>query len=79
MFVYATTQNILQADYFLPSLFKDCITAVKKFHAFQTYNNKIISHPAPLHPIVSIGTFTKWGIDFMKCTLTWSWGMDTSL
>jgi hypothetical protein len=31
------------------------------------YNNKIRYHPAPLHPVVSIGPFTKWGIDFMTC------------
>ena len=31
------------------------------------YNNKIRSHPSPLHPIVSIGPFTKWDIDFMTC------------
>jgi hypothetical protein len=25
------------------------------------------AHPAPLHPIVSIGPFTKWVIDFATC------------
>jgi hypothetical protein len=64
---YATAQKILRAGYFWPSLFKDCITAVQKCHACQTYNNKIRSHPAPLHPVVSIGPFVKWGIDFMTC------------
>jgi hypothetical protein len=38
----------------------------KNVHACQTYNNKR-SHPAPLHPVVSIGPFSKWGIDFMTC------------
>jgi hypothetical protein len=33
------------------------------------YNNKIRSHPAPLHPIVFVGPFTKWGIDLMTCNL----------
>jgi hypothetical protein len=28
---------------------------------------KIRSHPAPLHPMVSVGPFAKWGIDFMTC------------
>jgi hypothetical protein len=64
---YATAQKILRVGYFWPSLFKDCITAVQKFHAFQTYNNKIRSHPAPLHPVVSVGPFMKWGIDLMTC------------
>jgi hypothetical protein len=64
---YATTQNILRDGYFWPSLFKDCITTVQKCHTCQTYNNKIRSHPAPLHPVVSIGPFSKWGIEFMTC------------
>jgi hypothetical protein len=64
---YATTQKILQAGYFWPSLFKDCITVVHKCHAFKTYNNKIRYHPAPLHPVVLVVPFTKWGIDFMTC------------
>ena len=25
------------------------------------------SHPAPLHPIVTIDIFTKWGLEFMDC------------
>jgi hypothetical protein len=66
---YSTAQKILRVGYFWPSLFKDCITAIQKFHACQTYNNKIRSHLAPLHPVVSIGPFTKWGIDFMTCNL----------
>ena len=64
---YATAQNILRAMYFWPSLFKDYITIIQKFHACQTYNNKIRSHIAPLHPIFSVGPFAKWGIDFMIC------------
>jgi hypothetical protein len=64
---YATAQKILRACYFWASLFHDCITAVQKCHACQTYNQKIRSHPAPLHPVVSVGPFAKWGIDFMTC------------
>jgi hypothetical protein len=64
---YATAQKILRAGYFWPSLFKDCITVVQKCHACQTYHQKIRSHPAPLHPVVSVGPFAKWGIDFMTC------------
>jgi hypothetical protein len=64
---YATAQKILRAGYFWPSLFNDCITVVQKCHACQTYNQKIRSHPAPLHPVVSVGPFAKWGIDFMTC------------
>jgi hypothetical protein len=64
---YATAQKILRAGYFWPSLFNDCIIVVQKCHACQTYNQKIWSHPAPLHPVVSVGPFAKWGIDFMTC------------
>jgi hypothetical protein len=64
---YATAQNILRVCYSWPSLFKDCITVVHKFHAYQTYTKKIRSHHDPLHPVVFIGPFAKWGIDFMTC------------
>jgi hypothetical protein len=64
---YATAQKILQVGYFWPSLFKDCIISIQKSHAFQTYNNNIRSHLAPLHPVVFIGPFAKWGIYFMTC------------
>jgi hypothetical protein len=39
--VYDIAQKILRAGYLWPSLFKDCITAIQKCHAFQPYNNKI--------------------------------------
>jgi hypothetical protein len=67
MYGYATAQKILCAGYFWPSLFNNCINVVQKCHACQTYNQKIQSHPAPLHPVVSVGPFAKWGIDFMTC------------
>jgi hypothetical protein len=28
------------------------------------------SHPTPLHPVITIGPFTKWGVDFMDCNTT---------
>ena len=28
------------------------------------------AHPAPLHPIIVIGLFAKWGIDYMHCKST---------
>jgi hypothetical protein len=64
---YATTQKILRVGYFWSSLFKYCILAVQKCHACQIYNHKLHAPPAPLHPVVSIGPFAKWGIDFMTC------------
>jgi hypothetical protein len=64
---YATAQKISREGYFWTSLFNDCIIVIQKCHACQTYNQKIQSHPAPLHPVVSVGPFVKWGIDFMTC------------
>jgi hypothetical protein len=62
---YATAQNVLRARYFWPSLFKYCIASIQKCYTCQTYNHNIRSHPALLHPVVSVGPFAKWGIDFM--------------
>jgi hypothetical protein len=66
----ATTQKILCADYFWPSIFKDCIEAVKKCPPCQVFNNKAGTHPTTLYPIIAIDPFTKWGIDFMQCNPT---------
>ena len=61
---YATAQKILRAGYFWPSMFKDCITAVQKCHNCQIYDRKMRAPPAPLHPIIVVGPFSKWGIEF---------------
>jgi hypothetical protein len=66
----ATAQKILRAGYFWPSIFKDCIEAVKKCPPCQVFNNKACTHPTTLHPIIAIGPFSKWGIDFMQCKPT---------
>ena len=63
----ATTQNILHAGYFRPSIFKDCINAVKKCHPFHIFSRKMRSPPTPLHCVVAVSPFAKWGIDFMTC------------
>ena len=64
---YATAHNILRAGYFWPSIFKDCIVTVRKCHDFQIYHRKMCVPPIPLHPVIPIGPFAKWGIDFMMC------------
>jgi hypothetical protein len=66
----ATAQKILRAGYFWPSIFKDCIEAVKKFPPCQIFNKKAHTHPMVLHPIITIDPFSKWGIDFMQCKPT---------
>jgi hypothetical protein len=57
----ATTQKILRAGYFWPSIFKDCIEAIKKCPPCQIFQKKARTHPAPLHPIVVIDPFAKMG------------------
>eukprot|EP00253_Pinus_taeda_P020982 PITA_20982 len=64
---YATTQKILHAGYFWPSMFKDCINVVQKCHNCQIFDRQMRAPPAPLHPIIVIGPFSKWGIDFIAC------------
>lgn len=63
----ATTQKIMHARYFWPSIFKDCVKAFKKCHPCQIYMRNMHAHHAPLHPVMAIGPFTKWGIDFTTC------------
>ena len=65
----ATAQKILRAGYFWPTVFKDCVEAVKRYHPCQLYPRKMRSHPAPLFPIISVGPFMKWGIYYMTCNL----------
>ena len=67
LFVIYTAQKILRVGYFWPSIFKDCINAVKKCHPFQVFSCNMRLHPAHLHPIVTACPFTKWGLDFMDC------------
>ena len=65
-----TTQKILHAGYFWPSIFKDCHEVVKKFPPYQHFYQKKRTDLAPLHPIIAVGPFSKWGIDFMHCKPT---------
>ena len=62
---YATVQKILRAGYFWPTIFWDFILAVRSCHACQIFDRKICKPPAPMHHVVSLGPFSKWGIDFM--------------
>ena len=64
---YATMQKILHAGYFWPTIFRDCILAVRSCHACHIYDHKICKPPAPMHPTVSARPFTKLGINFMTC------------
>jgi hypothetical protein len=60
----ATTQNILRACYFWPTLITDCIKLVKMCHPCQIFSQNMREHPAPMFPVITIHPFTKWGIDY---------------
>eukprot|EP00253_Pinus_taeda_P024372 PITA_24372 len=62
---YATAQKILRTGYFWPSIFKDYILAVHSCHECQLYQRKMRALAAPLHPVVTISPFAKWGIDYI--------------
>lgn len=64
---YATTQKIFRAGYFWPSIFKDCIITVHSCHACKIYQQKMRAPPARLHPVITDGLFSKWGVDYMTC------------
>jgi hypothetical protein len=65
-----TAQKNLRVGYIYPSIFKYCIEVVKQFPPCHMFQRKACTHPSPLHPIVFINPFSKWGIDFMQCKLT---------
>ena len=63
------SQKILRAGYFWSSIFKDCVTVVKKCHPCQVFARNMYSHLALLHPIITASPFTKWGVNFMDFNL----------
>jgi hypothetical protein len=63
----STAQKIIQVGYFWPTLFHDCIHAVKRCDKCHLYANKVRAPPTLLHPVITVGPFCKWGIDFMTC------------
>ena len=66
----AIAQKIFHAGDFWPSIFKYCHEAVNKFPPCQHFYPKKCTHPDLLHPVIVIGPFAKWGIDFMHCKTT---------
>ena len=63
----AIAQKILRAGYVWPTIFEDCIFVLKKCHPCQIFSRKMRAHLAPLHPVVAVRPFAKWGIDFTTC------------
>ena len=60
----ATAKKILMAGYHWPTLFKDSVEFCKTCPSCQAYGKRSFPH-TELHPILPIGAFEKWGLDFM--------------
>ena len=61
----STAKKILRAGYLWPSISKDCVDEVKRCLPCQVFACNMRSKPTLLHPIITNGPFTKWGLDFM--------------
>jgi hypothetical protein len=48
-----TAQKIIRTGYFWPTLFHDCIHAMKRYDKFQLYANKAHAPPALLHLVIN--------------------------
>ena len=59
----STAQKILRVGYLWLSIFKYYVNVIKKCHPYQVFTRNMQSHPAPLHPIITAGPFTKLGLD----------------
>eukprot|EP00253_Pinus_taeda_P025421 PITA_25421 len=59
-----TTNKILRAGYYWPSLFSDVYKAIKNCHGCQIFQGKQKLQPLPLKPIEVSAPFQQWGLDF---------------
>jgi len=59
-----TTEKILHAGYYWPTLFKDAHDYCRSCDVCQAYAQRFIVS-GPLHPIPPLRPFEKWGIDLM--------------
>jgi transposase InsO family protein len=62
-----TTQNMIRAGYFWPTLFHDCIHTIKQCDKCYLYANKAHAPPSFLHTSITVDPLCKWAIDFMTC------------
>eukprot|EP00253_Pinus_taeda_P034230 PITA_34230 len=61
----STTDKILQAGYYWPSLFANVKKFVVSCHKCQIFEGKINLLPLPLKPISTEKPFQQWGLDFI--------------
>ena len=60
-----TTNKILRAGYYWPTLFPDTQKLVMTCHKCQIFDGKRKVLPLPLHPIKIEAPFQQWGLDFI--------------
>lgn len=70
----STAIFFFHTGYYWPTLFKDCVKAIWKCHPCQVFTKNIRAPSALLHPVISVGPFAKWGIDFVTCNPVFSIG-----
>ena len=60
-----TAANVLQSEFYWPTLFKAAYTHVKACGACQKIRNIFRRNEMPLNNILEVELFDVWGIDFM--------------
>jgi len=61
----STTDKILRASFYWPSLFADVKKFVMSYHRCQIFEGKRNLLPLPLKPISTERPFQQWGLDFI--------------
>eukprot|EP00253_Pinus_taeda_P009402 PITA_09402 len=65
LFWKTTTNKILRAGFYCPTLFSDVYKAVKSCHECQIFQGKQRLQPLPLKPVEISAPFQQWGLDFI--------------
>ena len=65
LFWKTTTNKIMRARYYWPTLFTDVFKAIKSCHNYHIFEGKQKLQPLPLKPIEVSAPFQQWGLDFI--------------